>query len=274
VHFLISFRFSSSVLIQHVSAENRWSTGSPGGKTGAPGDGVCTDCHTGTVQSGIGMNSLIISDQNGPVTSYTPGMDYEVTISMNTSNAKNGFEIVALNSSNEQAGNTYIMDGATTQSIDIGNRTHITHQFDGNSLNSWIFGWTAPLTNEGMITFYLATNLTNGNMGGDGDVIYTSQHNIGSTASIQEASEQFGLEAIYNKIYSSIQINLKTKEFGEVAVNLVDLNGKSVLFERLGKVKSGDHSWKLKLEEHFPKGLYVLHVNVNNDFTTRKVYVY
>lgn len=271
---LASFHSSNHGSISKHKNIHRWSTGSPGGKTGAPIDGVCTDCHVGTVQNGSNMNTVIVSDQNGPVSQYIPGMDYEVTISMNTSNAKNGFEIVALNSSNEQAGNTYILDGATTQSIDIGNRTHITHQFDGNSLNSWIFGWTAPLTNEGMITYYLATNLTNGNMGGDGDVIYTSQHNIGSTASIQEASEQFGLEAIYNKIYSSIQINLNTQESGEVAVNLVDLNGKSVLFERLGKIDSGDHTWNLELDEHFPKGMYVMHLNVNNDFVTKKIYVY
>ena len=273
VHFLISFRFSSSVLIQNVSAENRWSTGSPGGKTGAPIDGVCTDCHVGTVQNGSNMNTVIVSDQNGPVSQYIPGMDYEVTISIATNNAKNGFEIVPLASDNTQAGTVSTLDN-NTQFIDLGTTKRITHDFTGNSLTTWTFAWTAPNTNVGDITFYLATNLTNGNMGGDGDVIYASQHVIGSTASIQEASEQFGLEAIYNKIYSSIQINLNTQESGEVAVNLVDLNGKSVLFERLGKVKSGDHSWKLKLEEHFPKGLYVLHVNVNNDFTTRKVYVY
>lgn len=270
---LASFHSSNEASINKNENIHRWSTGSPGGKTGAPIDGVCTDCHEGTVQNGSAMNTVVISDQNGPVTEYTPGMDYEVTISMATNNAKNGFEIVPLASDNTQAGTVSTIDN-NTQFIDLGATKRITHDFAGNSLTSWSFAWTAPNTNVGDVTFYLATNLTNGNMGGNGDAIFASQHVIGSTASISNNIVKLGIQSVYDPTTMSICLTIDSKASGETSINIIGLDGKSVQFEKLGKVSVGETQKMIKLDGGIPKGVYVLHVNVGNNFTSKKVYVY
>ena len=53
---------------------NSFSTGSPGGKTGSPTDGVnCTQCH----YAGSGSGATITS--NIPSTGYVPGTTYTIT---------------------------------------------------------------------------------------------------------------------------------------------------------------------------------------------------
>src|SRR6476660_7515931 len=69
------------------------SSGAPVGRTGAPGEQNCTACHAGSVQADNEFNSITIEDGNGVVTDYTPGATYTVTIAMNTTNVKNGFEV-------------------------------------------------------------------------------------------------------------------------------------------------------------------------------------
>jgi hypothetical protein len=269
---LASFHTSNQVSISKFKTIHSWSFGSPGGKTGAPIDGVCTDCHIGTVQNGSAMNTVVIADQNGPVSQYTPGMDYQVTVSMNTNNAKNGFEIVPLTNNNTQAGTISTLDN-NTQFIDLGTTKRITHNFAGTALTSWTFNWNAPNTNVGDITFYLATNLANNNTGGDGDVIYASQHIIGSTASINENSPNFDLSVNYNSSTNSIALDINAKEGGDVAINLVDMTGKSVQFEQLGKASAGENTFNVKLDKHLQKGIYIVNINVNNHFVTKKIYI-
>ncbi|WP_430406255.1 choice-of-anchor V domain-containing protein [Fluviicola sp.] len=154
--------------------------GSPGGKTGAPGDATCTQCHSGSVQSGSGFNLVTLTSGGSPVTEYLPSTTYQVTVTMSTNNVKNGFEIVPLNPNNTMAGTLAITDATHTKTITSLGKTRVTHKLAGTSLTSWSFNWTSPATNVGTVTFYLATNETNSNAGSTGDVIRTSQHPFGS----------------------------------------------------------------------------------------------
>lgn len=271
---LFSFHKNDSAQIKKFTNFHKSTSGSPGGKTGAPGDATCTQCHSGTVQNGAAMNTVTFADLNGQVTSYTPGQTYAVNITMASNSTKNGFEIVALTPSNTQAGTVAAVDAINTKTVSAGGKTRITQKTAGTALTSWSFAWTAPATNVGNVTFYLATNESNANNSDNGDVIYTSQHVIGSTAGISETSEQIGITAAYNAENASIQLSIDTKENGDAAVNIVDANGKSVQFEQLGKLNSGENTRSIKLDNELPKGMYILHLNVNNNFTSKKVYIY
>ncbi|MCC6700675.1 MAG: T9SS type A sorting domain-containing protein [Fluviicola sp.] len=272
---LLSFNWTSQTAIEklnhnfHIIREN----GSPGGKTGAPGDGTCTSCHAGTVQSGSNMNTITFADLNGAVTSYTPGATYAVTIIMNTSNVKNGFEIVALTPSNTQAGTVAITDATNTKTVSFGGKTRVTQKTAGTALTTWTFAWTAPATNVGNVTFYLATNVSNNQDNDNNDIIYNSQHIIGSTAGINEITSNFDLNANYNSSTNSIALDINAKEGGDVAINLVDMAGKSVQFEQLGKASAGENTFNLKLDKQLQKGIYIVNINVNNNFVTKKIYI-
>lgn len=249
-------------------------SGSPGGKTGAPGDGSCTSCHSGAVQSGTGFQTVVLTNAAGTmVTSYNPGEIYTVTVGMLTTNAKNGFEIVALTPSNTAAGSVAVTSATTTKTVTFGGKTRITQKTGGTSLNNWSYSWTAPATNVGNVTFYLGTNVSNSNNSDNGDVIRNSQHVFGSTAGIEENTAKVAINLGYAQATNSLTIDLTSQLNGEAAINLVDLSGKSVQFEQLGNVATGNNLLQVKLNKQLPKGIYVAHINVNNNFVSKKIYI-
>jgi hypothetical protein len=264
-----SIKQNNTVNNYHLNA-----AGSPGGKTGAPGDQTCTQCHSGNVQSGTGFQTVVLTNDMGQiVTNYNPGEQYTVTVGMLTLNLKNGFEIVALDPSNAQAGSVAVTNATTTKTVTFGGKTRITQKSGGTSLNNWSFAWTAPATNVGNVTFYLATNVTNSNNANSGDAIRTSQHVIGSTAEIQEDASKVAVNLGYAHATNSLTIDLTSQLNGEAAINLVDLSGKSVQFEQLGNVATGNNLLQVKLNKQLPKGIYVAHINVNNNFVSKKIYI-
>lgn len=247
--------------------------GSPGGRTGAPGDGVCTQCHSGTVQSGSGFNNVTLTLAGTPVTDYEPGTTYQVQVSMATNNPKNGFEIVALNPNNTAAGTWAITDATNTKTITSGGKSRVTHKLAGTSLNSWTFNWTSPATNVGTITFYLATNQTNSSSSDDGDVIRTSQHTFGSQAGVEDASAKLETQIGYQSSTNSLNIHLNSKVDGSVFVNLVDLSGKSVFTEDLGNVSAGESALSVRLNNELNSGIYMVNVSVDNNMTMKRVFI-
>lgn len=248
-------------------------SGSPGNYTGSPGTNNCTNCHNGTVQSGNGMNTVVLNDGTSNVTQYTPNTVYTVTVNMATANPKNGFQIAPLTSGNLTAGTIAITDATNTKTLVTGGKTTVTHKTAGTALNSWSFQWTAPATNVGTVTFYLATNVTNSNNGDTGDLIYTSQHMFGSQAGIVTNGQEISTEVSFNKVNNSLNLDINTAVSGDAAVNIVDLNGKSVQFEKLGKVTEGENQVNVRLNNELPAGVYVVHVNVNNNYTSKKIYI-
>jgi hypothetical protein len=128
------------------------STGSPGGKTGSPTDGVdCMQCHgvlsTSTTTSNITSNI--------PPSGYVPGNIYNITAVHNGAGFGDptGFEITCEeNTSNTKTGIFFITNSNTTQLVNNGNA--VTHTAAGNSFMTWSFDWEAPLSGTGNVTFY------------------------------------------------------------------------------------------------------------------------
>jgi hypothetical protein len=273
---LVSFSGNESVQTIKNFSKNFHSVnqaGSPGGRTGAPGDGTCTQCHSGTVQSGSGFNSVTLMQAGNSVTEYEPSTTYQVQVTMATNNAKNGFEIVALSPNNTMAGTIAITNSTHTKSIVSGGKTRVTHKLAGTDLNSWSFNWTSPATNVGTITFYLATNQTNSSSSSSGDVIRTSQHQFGSQASVEEITNKLETKIAYQANTNSLNIHLDSKVDGSVFVNIVDLNGKSVFTEKMGTVNAGESSLSVRLDNELNSGIYMVHVSVDNNMTMKKVFI-
>lgn len=284
-YFLLSALFSSTVLLSfswnsnaeletYYQQSHKDSSGAPAGRTGAPGEQNCTACHSGTVQSAVGINSIVISDANGPVNSYEPDSVYTVTVSMVSASPKNGFEIVSLTSSNAQAGTVTITDATHTKVVTgSASKKYVTHKTAGNTLTSWSYSWKAPATNVGNITFYLATNETNNNGQENGDIIRLSNMSIGSTAGIKENEAVADVSVGFSSNNNALNIQMDAMQNGQAAINLVDLNGKSVQFEELGAVSKGKNGFTVLLKNNIPSGIYIAHISLNNNFVTKKIYI-
>lgn len=157
-----------------LTSELEYSSGSPGGKTGSPGDNgnTCTQCHGGTASPQEGWITSTI-----PAEGYVPGETYTVTATgTHDGVVKFGFEVTSEDMSAEKTG-TLIVTNATENQLANGNSS-ITHKSTGTTpsgnMKTWSFDWVAPAQGTGDITFYGAFNAANGNGNNSGDVIYTS----------------------------------------------------------------------------------------------------
>lgn len=150
------------------------STGSPGGRSGSPGDNgnTCTGCHTGTVTSKFGWITT-----NIPAEGFTPGQIYTITAT-GTHNgvAKFGFELTVESSQGDKVGSLQLNEPTRTKFTNGGDA--VTHTAAGNvpngNSNSWTMKWVAPSNVSGNVGIYAAFNAANGNGNTSGDVIYKS----------------------------------------------------------------------------------------------------
>src|SRR5256714_6842631 len=170
-----------------------FSAGPPAGYTPAPGEVTCCACHTTPAQS-FGTISL-----NAPQ-HYTPGETYDITVTHDTQDPTRvrwGFELTALDSADQKAGALAPSDDLTQVVNDQGpfpSRQYIEHTSTGTfpgqqNSASWTFKWTAPDTDVGPVTFYVAGNQANGDGNSSGDNIYFTF----SSATSQPPSPDFSV---------------------------------------------------------------------------------
>jgi hypothetical protein len=155
------------------------SGGSPGGKSGSPGDNGnnCTQCHSGTP---LNATDWITSDIPG--NGYVGGETYIITASgEHPGVGKFGFELTAEDQSGNKVGTFTVINASETQIT--GNNTAVTHTSGGTAPSgdskTWEVEWTAPEDIPGDVTFYAALNAANANGGTSGDVIYLTEKTYG-----------------------------------------------------------------------------------------------
>ena len=149
----------------------------PNGRTGAPGDGLCLDCHSGgaSLDGDVSITGL-------PAT-IMPSTTYRITVTTTNPNgmaARAGFQLVALDGGNLNAG-TMSNPGASSDTEDSGGRTYFEHRpavnFPASNEVSWEVDWLSPASPGGeTITFYTAGLIANGGGAtGDRTVLNTAQ---------------------------------------------------------------------------------------------------
>jgi plastocyanin len=143
----------------------------PNGRTGAPGESTCLDCHgTYPLNSGDGELTII-----GPE-SFEEGQTYEVIVELSDPDQLRwGFEITPLD-----LGTCHITDPINTVLGNSAGKSYVKQTSTGtydNTLNgpvSWTFEWTAPSPAPDSVIFYAAGNAANSNNSTSGDYIYTT----------------------------------------------------------------------------------------------------
>jgi len=185
--------------------------GSPGAKTGSPGDegNTCTQCHGGTASL---QEEWLVS--NIPATGYVPGETYTITATgTHTGVSRFGFETTAEDSNNDKTG-TFIITNETENKL-TNNNSSVTHKSAGTTPNgdsrSWSFDWTAPDAGTGEVTLYAAFNAANGNGGTSGDVIYKTTMSASEDISISVAStigNESSIRVFPNPFTDNLSINI------------------------------------------------------------------
>ena len=272
----LSFQGTNTGVVESFKKSHMFSAGGQSGLTGAPGEANCTQCHVGTTQDGTAENTFIVLDGTTPVTNYTPGQSYTVSIQMASNPDKKGFSAVVLDGTNSNAGSFTGMGIGGTQNFTAGGRDYVSHTATSNtSTNSiWLWTWVAPATDVGTVTFYVASNAANNNATTSGDMIYLSQHLMGSTASL---SEEAAVEANFTAGYASngnkLIMDFNSLSVGNMNLNLIDMNGRSVFTSDLGESQIGENNESVVLPSELKGGVYIVNFFVGNKAMSSKIMI-
>lgn len=233
-----------SVSENHIFQEAR-SNGSPGNRTGSPGDGAtCTGCHS----AGANFNLTPTIGTNIPISGYVLGQTYTIDVSTTSSGSSGwGFELTAENSDETSVG-VYNLTGATGSPQIITSGGSVTHNND--SFSSWSFNWTAPIVDEGVITFYVAVLAANGSgTGGDQTVTTTTTVNLTSLSLGEENIIAFNIFPNPSQDFLTIQL---PNEIMDGSIEVFDLSGRLVKSKKINKVDN-----KLNIN-YLSQGVYLI----------------
>lgn len=252
-----------------LTSETEYGNGSPGGKTGSPGDGgsTCTECHGGVATTQTGWIT-----SNIPAEGYTPGQTYVITAT-GTHNGvvKFGFEATAENATGVKIG-TLAITNTTETKLANGNHS-VTHKNGGTTpsgnTKSWSFNWTAPATGTGTVGFYSAFNAANGNGNTSGDVIYKSSLTVPEFIPPQNGIivNFTGMDPHIGQLFEVRLIDKSTQvEVERIAIDEITSNSFDILFTDITEGNSywidfyadnnengyydpipADHAWRLVL---------------------------
>jgi hypothetical protein len=147
----------------------------PNGNTGAPGEGLCSNCHgsPGGIDGNISVTGLPSEVQAN--TAY----DLIVTLTRTAGTPiRGGFQLVALDGNNNNAG-TFSNAGSNVAFQSSGGRTYSEHNpflnFSGGDQVQFSFRWTSPAQLPGnLVRLYFSGLLANGNGGSSGDRVVNS----------------------------------------------------------------------------------------------------
>lgn len=153
----------------------------PAGRTGAPGESTCaaSGCHTGSsVVTNSGFLAVTSAQSTLFTNGYTPGQQYNIIVNLSTNTPRYGFQLTVLDKLNNNAAGTIALTNPTTTSLSTSAGRQYAGHNNANSINAWVFQWTAPSAGTDTVVFYAVGNASNANGGTSGDVIHTNSFKL------------------------------------------------------------------------------------------------
>lgn len=276
---LVFFPFLAWIGYSFIADNNRFSTwhnlsvegvhsseDPPPKRTGAPGEGNCTDCHLGALMSGDGVMDLAVGGGPG----YTPGETYFLSMTT-TGGPRNGFQLTILDSDNNAAGT--FTAGANNNVISFDGRDYVRHSTSGGE-TVWNFEWKAPDAEMGELTAYYSMVKSDNNGNRFGDEMFVDQKSIppfGTNLTENELDKAY--HVFYNELNHELNLNYSLKKESKVVLNIQTLNGQLVDYFNMGYQPAGTYEETLPLTKVRANGVYLLSLFVNNQVFNRKVYL-
>ncbi len=242
-----------------------------GGKTGAPGENSCVQCHSGSTLQANGVIDFTFSGNNNM---YVPNETYDIEIS-STGNNKNGFQMTALRSNNTAAGT--FTAGQNSSLTTTGGRNYIRHSAS-NGISSWLFQWNAPEQGTGDVTFYYAYNRSNSSGNDNGDAIYLGNFTI--TEDIASAITETNTNTnnaedklVINQNNRNVTLAYELTTSANIYVYLQDLQGKQIDYHNFGLKTKGVFAHNFELDNRYTAGIYLVTVFIDNKPYTKKIII-
>ncbi len=245
------------------------------GRTGAPGETNCTNCHKAAVNSGGGSISI---SSNIPKDGYKPNIVYKMTVTISqTGVSLFGLGVEALNDNNSNAGTLIVTNSGETKLLTSAGKTNVVHQLNGGQVSTpgaktFTFDWKAPATDIGNVTFYAAGLAANGDTKDDaGDKTYTTKFTVSaaSVASVLENKEisVTNLALFPNPSQDNVNLRYELKKDGLVTIELYNANG-DLLNTLFSDIKNaGSYTENYNLKANYASGIYFIKIKTDNQIT-------
>lgn len=227
--------------------------GSPGGRTGSPGDGgaTCTGCHSEFTP----INQIGWITSSMMATGYTPGEVYDIiVVGIDSSADKFGFEATAEDQTGTKVGT--FDPGMMGRSQLCNSNNAVTHTLLGTTPivdtgTVWVFTWTAPMESVGDITFYAAINAADGNGGTSGDQIHLSQFTASPAVGITDNLASKTVNFYPNPATDFIYVESISKTQDNNIMEIMNLHGQTVKRAEISELKQSIDISELKAGIYF-----------------------
>jgi hypothetical protein len=191
-----------------------FSTDPPNGKTGAPGDSFCSECH---VQPSSTLDGTLSVE--GFPDAITPNQTYTLTVvNRNTMGdaIRGGFQMTILGPTNTRAGTMASPSNSAAVQMLSGRQYfehHPAQNYPDSNVLRWTVQWTAPdLPDSSVVSYYVAGTICNGNFQNTGDRVRTAMGSgrvlISSDETINEQKPELypnpGNDVLFVKTKSSL----------------------------------------------------------------------
>jgi hypothetical protein len=252
---LLSLVLSCSLVFFLASfggGDGKYPSGAPSGYTNSPADGhdcSVSGCHATTSTA---VTNYITT--NVPAQGYTPGVTYQVTVTVpGASGMAKGFEVSPQNSTGTILGT---LVAGTGSKLTTGNTGYITHS--GAMMTSpatWVFNWTAPANGTGTVTFYGAFVSSFSTVSHSSLTI--GENNVG----INDLKSETKFSAYPNPVQNRLTVSYTLTRQEQVTVSLLDVTGKLIL-PLINEVQNaGTVTRSFDLKGNVQPGLYFLAID-------------
>jgi hypothetical protein len=267
---------AGSVLILSLSSARVLQNNGIAGYTNSPGEQNCTACHNSFALNSGGGSVTISTTPSITASGYTPGATYTVDVTVSkTGVSLFGFGTEILTSTNTNAGTISVLNSAQTKLLNSGSRRNIVHQLNGGTgtdSKTFSFQWVAPAT-AGSATIYAAGLAANGNNQNSSDYVYTASLPISSSVGLKEYELSATVSLYPNPARESVTLSYRLGKDALVACSLSGLNGQRVADFYSGQQAAGEHEQTLPIPSSVQSGLYLLHLTVDGQTTSRRLII-
>jgi hypothetical protein len=238
------------------------------GKTGAPGEGTCVQCHSGTALN-TGGGYVFIESSNMIFGQHALGETYNMTVTVGqTGESLFGFSIVALDANGNSVGTFTAGTDNHTENFTVSgsSRQYVTHNANGGSSqdeHTFNFTWTAPAEDFGTITFYATGLAANGNEANSGDKVYsaTMESPVMPNTGITIQRDEIAIH--WDPAQSALVIGNHIKTYH---LEVFDVQGKVVL-------NMANCSESIVPMNNLTSGYYVVRITRDGKKTERKIFI-
>ena len=258
------------------------SFGAPVSSSGAPDEVTCANsgCHDDSqINKGTALLSLKVGDA---ITSYVPGKVYPITVKITEPGVSRfGFQIVAIKDNDRSnAGEMAVTDDLRTQlitnDIALQDRKYITYTYPGTEASSagtgeWTMNWTAPETDVGPVTLYVASVSANNDRTDKGDHVYTTALTLkpADASSVKDHATDMLTNVMFNNYSNELSISIQLQHQQQINCSLYNIQGKLIksLFDE------GMISTEKKIQLDVPNGIYFVKIASGQNEKTTKIVV-